>query len=288
MLADLRVRAIPGLEIVDDARYQRTFREDGAHGTVAVVHARRLDSLVATIRCSEVRVLPRVVERIRRVFDLGADIGVIGGLLARDPVLAPLVAARPGLRVPGGWDGFEVGARAILGQQVSLTAARHLLSRLTERCGAHMPDGHSLFRVFPTPEQVVRADLSRLGVPGARVAALGALARAAIVDPLLFQPLGAVEDTVARLRFIPGVGAWTAEVIALRAAREPDAFPVGDAGLRRAFGALFPAATDPRGVALARRAEGWRPWRAYAAQHLWAADRTPLVWPKENRHVTKA
>lgn len=296
----LRGRALTDVESVGADSYARTFQENGVTGTVHITQAPRRNSLAVRVRCTDVRVLPRIVNRVRRVFDLGADVDAIGAHLARDPLLAPLVAARPGLRVPGGWDGFEVGMRAVLGQQVSVTAARALVSRLVQRCGdivATAPDQDpGLSRVFPTPEQVVHADLSRFGVPNARTAALVAVAQAASADPQLFQPRAAIEDTVARLRTIPGVGDWTAHYVALRGAREPDAFPEGDAGLQRTFTRLASTAGegdgarkgDRRSRALVRQAEHWRPWRAYAAQHLWAADSGALSNKKETSLATNS
>ena len=163
--------------------------------------------------------------------------------------------------------------RAILGQQVTVAAARRLASCLVDVCGEALarPDG-VLARAFPSPERVAAADLGALGMPAARRSALKALAEAALSDGDLFRPLGTVDEAIARLRAIRGVGEWTAQYIALRALRETDAFPAGDVGLLRG------AATRgrrPTRAALLQRAEHWRPWRAYAAQHLWAADAGP-------------
>ena len=208
------------------------------------------------------------------VFDLGADVAAIGAHLAQDPLLAPLIAERPGLRAPGGWDGFELAVRAVLGQQITVEAARRLASRLTQICGTTFAPGQgsrpALRRAFPLPAQVANADLSTLGMPVARKAALLALAEAALRDPSLFHPRGTVEETVARLRAIRGIGEWTAQYIALRAVRETDAFPASDIGLLR--GAAIRVGARPSPAVLQDRAETWRPWRAYAAQHLWAAD----------------
>jgi AraC family transcriptional regulator of adaptative response / DNA-3-methyladenine glycosylase II len=274
MLSHLRARAVDGIERVDRAVYCRTVLQDGRMGTVEIVHLPDMQSLAATIRVPCVRTLPGIVTRIRRVFDVGADVAAIGAHLARDPLLAPLIAARPGLRVPGGWDGFELAVRAVLGQQVSVEAARRLLGQLARLCGtallARQSGDAALTLAFPTPAQVAGADLRALGIPDARRQALVALAQTALADPLLFQPLGTVEETVARLRTIRGVGEWTAHYIALRAAREPDAFPGSDIGLLR--GAARRDGTRPSPAELHGRAERWRPWRAYAAQHLWAAD----------------
>jgi AraC family transcriptional regulator of adaptative response / DNA-3-methyladenine glycosylase II len=269
----LAARAVAGVEQVEGDVYRRTAWEDGQPGTVEVRHDVKRQSLVATVRLPNIRALPAVLLRVRRVFDVGADIEAIAAHLARDPLLAPLVARRPGLRAPGAWDGFELAVRAVLGQQVTVAAARTLAGRLVALCGAPLPEGcavpGALTHAFPTPERVAAADLSQLGLPGSRRATLHALARAAAADPDLFRPLGTTEDAIARLRAIPGVGEWTAQYIALRALRETDAFPASDLGLLRgaARGTRRPT---PEG--LRRRSEPWRPWRAYAAQHLWTAD----------------
>jgi AraC family transcriptional regulator of adaptative response / DNA-3-methyladenine glycosylase II len=274
ILAHLAARAIDGVERVDGRIYRRTVADEGALGTVEIAHAPARRALTVTIRFPDVRALPRIVARVRRLFDLGADVSAIGAHLARDPLLAPLVAARPGLRVPGGWDGFEIAARAVLGQQVSVEAARRLVSRLVRLCGRALPsrrgDDAALTLAFPRAVDVAGADLSSLGVPEARRRALHAVAEAALADGSLFAPRATVEQTVAALRRIPGVGEWTAQYIALRAAHEPDAFPASDVGLLR--GVAGDGGARPTAAALLARAEAWRPWRAYAAQHLWCAD----------------
>jgi AraC family transcriptional regulator of adaptative response / DNA-3-methyladenine glycosylase II len=271
MLGFLAARAIDGVEVVADGVYRRTVLSDGGTGTVEVAHAPREESLVATVRVPNVRALPGIVARIRRLFDLGADLTAIGAHLARDPWLAPLVQSRPGLRAPGAWDGFELAVRAVLGQQISVAAARGLATRLVRQCGRRAPyEGRGLGFAFPTAEAVQRDGLAALGLPAARRRTLLALADAARAEPLLFQPLATLEQTIARLVALPGIGEWTAHYIALRAAREPDAFPASDLGLLR--GAESRSRTRPSARALAERAERWRPFRAYAAEHLWAAD----------------
>lgn len=276
LLAFLRARAITGLERVDDERYQRCFDEDGAVGSVEVSHLPGAQSLLVTVRGGQVALLSRVLSRVQRLFDVASDVSSIGAHLALDPLLAPLVAARPGLRVPGAWSGFELAVRAVLGQQVSLAAARRLGERLLQICGAPVGRaalaalGAGAARTFPSPAQLASADLSALGVPRSRAQALTALAHAALADPALFEPASSIEATVARLRRVRGIGDWTAHYIALRAARDPDAFPAGDRGIQRGMERQTGVAWSAD--ALARRAERWRPWRAYAAQHLWAAD----------------
>lgn len=273
MLGFLAARAVAGVETVADGVYRRTLAEGDRLGSLEVRHAPARDSLAVTIRFPAVEALPAIVARVRRVFDLGADIETIGRHLSRDPFLAGLVAARPGLRAPGGWDGFELALRAVLGQQVTLAAARDLACRLVALCGVPLPPeaaAPGLTHAFPGPAEVAAAELSALPMPGARRAALQALAEAALADPQLFRPFGSIEQAVARLRAIPGVGDWTAHYIALRALRETDAFPASDLGLLR--GAAGEVGRRPSPAELLRRAEPWRPWRAYAAQHLWAAD----------------
>lgn len=280
LLDFFRHRAIPGVEWVDDTRYVRTFAQDGDVGSVEVSHLPALASLLVRVRTARVAALPRVLNRVRRVFDVASDVAAIGAELRVDPLLAPLIEARPGLRVPGGWSGFELGVRAVLGQQVSVVAARQLGERLVRLCGTPVLLGAALTRLFPTPEQVAHADLSSLGVPRARAHALAALAQAALGDPRLFEPSSTIEATVARLCAVRGIGNWTAHYIALRAARDPDAFPSADRGILRGVAHCLqdhdPADRGRRELwdpaTLERHAERWRPWRAYAAQHLWAAD----------------
>jgi AraC family transcriptional regulator of adaptative response / DNA-3-methyladenine glycosylase II len=275
MIGHLQARAIPCVEVVENERYLRTVEIDGFTGSVEVTHLPQWQSLGVTIRFPNVRSLPAIVTRVRRLFDLGADIQIIGEHLSRDPLLAPLVAQHPGLRAPGGWDGFELAVRAILGQQISVVAARRLAGQLVALHGKAVPANYvshpGLSLVFPTAECLVSTESIGLAMPGARQSSLKALAEAAVADPNLFRPFGTIEEGIARLRTIRGVGEWTAHYIALRAIREMDAFPASDIGLLR--GAATMDGARPTSAHLLDRAESWRPWRAYAAQHLWAADK---------------
>lgn len=285
MMAYLQARAVEGVEELTAQGYRRTVAEGGELGIVEVSNDAARSSLAVTVRFPNVRALPAILARVKRVFDVGADIETIGAHLSRDPFLAPLVARRPGLRAPGGWDGFELAVRAILGQQVTLAAARRLAGKLVMLCGEAVPEASSggLARAFPSAERVVAADLGQIGMPEARREALRAFARAAIEDRALFGPFGTVEEAIERLRAIKGVGEWTAQYIALRALRETDAFPAGDVGLLR--GAAVDGGGRPTPSDLLRRAEPWRPWRAYAAQHLWAADMPPTGTVAEPAHA---
>ncbi len=266
LLAFLGARALPGVEEVAGGEYRRTVAVGGALGSVVVRASPGGSHLFATIRLPRVAALPEVVGRLRRLLDLDADAQAIGAQLSRDPLLAPLVAARPGLRVPGAWDPFELAVRAILGQQVSVAAARTLAGRIAAAYGQQAPGGGV---VFPGPERLASARLGGVGLTRARAAAVKALASAAAADASWLDGLGDLEATVARLSELPGVGRWTAHYVAMRAMREPDAFPDSDLGLLRAVarrGLRLSAA------GLLRRAEAWRPWRAYAAMYLWTAD----------------
>jgi AraC family transcriptional regulator of adaptative response / DNA-3-methyladenine glycosylase II len=241
----------------------------GHHGTVVVspgtATAAGPTSLTATIDFPAPKFLPRIVARLRRIFDLGADPGPIDDVLAADPGLAPLVAARPGLRVPGAWDGFELATRVILGQQVSVAAGGRLAGKLVTLFGTPVETAiPGLTGLFPTPERLVAEaeTLSlRLNMPRARAAAIVNLARAAVETPDLLERGEGLDSSVRRLCAVTGIGPWTAQCIALFALREPDAFPPRDVGLQRAL-----TLSDRQ---LLARAEAWRPWRAYAAMHLW-------------------
>ncbi|MDB5447128.1 MAG: transcriptional regulator, AraC family [Phenylobacterium sp.] len=273
VIAFLTARAIPGVEAVAPDRYARTLQVDGARGLV-IVRPAAGEALEAEIRFPKLQALPAVIARVRRVFDLSADPELIGAHLSQDAVLAPLVCARPGLRAPGAWDGFELAVRAILGQQITVVAARNLAARLVEAFGEPIEDPAAqalgLTRLFPTPDRLAGQDIAALGMPRSRGAALEALARTVAADPTIFTPRADLESAIAALSALPGVGEWTAQYIALRELREPDAFPHGDVGLMRAL--TDETGQRPSAQTLLARAEAWRPWRAYAAQHLWAAD----------------
>jgi AraC family transcriptional regulator of adaptative response / DNA-3-methyladenine glycosylase II len=270
----LRARAIPGVEVVASGVYRRSAWVDGHQGIVEVRPLPDRHVVAATIRFPRVVSLPAIVARVRRLFDLGADTTEIAAQLAEDPQLAPLVAVRPGLRVPGAWDGFELAVRAVLGQQITVSGARRLAGELVASCGEPLPAPLAgveadLVSTFPRPERLAGVALERLGMPRARVRALAGLAASVVLDPSLLQPGPDLEISVARLRSLPGIGEWTAQYVAMRALREPDAFPAADLGLLRAAARWNLCSPTP--AALRERADAWRPWRAYAAQHLWTA-----------------
>jgi AraC family transcriptional regulator of adaptative response / DNA-3-methyladenine glycosylase II len=219
-------------------------------------------SLCLDVRFPDPRALLFIVERVRRLFDLGADPAVIAEHLRADPLLRKPLAGHSGIRVPGAWDGFELAVRAILGQQVSVRAATTIAGRLASMFGTPVADARGLSRVFPAPAQLTDAPLERAGVMPARAAAIRTLARQVADRRLGLGPCIDGRATIAALRALPGIGDWTAEYIAMRALGEPDAFPRGDLVLRRLAGGLTARALD-------RRSDAWRPWRAYAAMVLW-------------------
>jgi len=262
MLEFLRQRAIPGLESVADGCYFRALSLDGVHGSISIQLGEK-NALRAGIRVPKLSIVPSIIARLRRVFDLAADPLAIAAHLTKDPLLAPLVAKRPGLRVPGAWDGFELAIRAVLGQQISVTAAVRLAARLVATYGEPMKvPVAALTHLFPRPEVLATADLTKLGMPRSRAATLSAVAAAVAADPEVFGVNCGLEEAVQRLRAIRGVGEWTAQYIAMRALSWPDAFPHTDLGVMKALGE-----TGARRVLAA--GEAWRPWRAYAVMHLW-------------------
>lgn len=273
MLAFLSARAIRGLEVVRDGTYLRTIRVEGGHAVVSVRPGKG-PSLQVRVRVSTLRSLPGVIARVRRVFDLSADPQTIGAHLSEDRTLAALVEQRPGLRVPGSWDGFELAVRAVLGQQVTVRAAVRLAGQLVEAYGEplQVPGANidGLTHVFPSPRRLAQLSPSTLPMPRARATALISLADSVATDPALFSAGHSLDAVIERLRALKGIGDWTAQYIAMRELREPDAFPAADIGLMRAL--ATPDGRRPTAKELLARAERWRPWRAYAAQHLWMAD----------------
>ena len=267
LLAFLRARAIAGLESVTDNCYRRVIHLGGHTGIVRILPDPRRRALRAEIDLSLAPVLMPLVVRLRRLFDLDAEPARIAEVLARDPALAPSLAARPGLRVPGTVDGFETAVRAVLGQQVSVRAATTLATRLVARLGAAIVTADEfLTHRFPTAAELAAvpvAELAAIGLPSTRAATLHIVADAYAHDTIP-GPSADPAEFVAALTRLPGIGDWSAQYLVLRALHHPDAFPAGDLVLRKALGGLSAkAAID--------RAEAWRPWRAHAVMHLWTA-----------------
>jgi len=285
VLSYLAARATPGVEEVVGGVWRRTLRAGAAEGVVSVERVGAEPQLLARFQLSEPAPLAALAARLRRLFDLCADPHEIRAHLRRDPRLRACVDARPGLRVPGAWEGFELAVRVILGQQVSVGAATTLMGRLALRWGEPLrraaPGGAAppLRCHFPSPRSLARADLGSLGLPRQRADCLRGLAAAAASGRLELEAPRGLEELLAGLRRIPGLGDWTAQMIALRLG-EPDAFPAGDLGLRRALGAA-PGGAGER--ALRAAAERWRPWRGYAAMALWLGPPDPGPRPVRRR-----
>jgi AraC family transcriptional regulator of adaptative response / DNA-3-methyladenine glycosylase II len=285
LLAFLAGRAIAGVEHVAEGRYARVIELDGALGSITVSDCPLRCALRVEVSFPRLSALPVILARVRHVFDLGSDPGTIARELSRDTLLAPLLAARPGLRVPGAWDGFEVAVRGILGQQITVRAATQLASRLVATLGRALDESMpepALTHAFPKPQRFALAQLETLGMPRARAAALFGLAQAVEAAPQLFDTSQELDAAVGRFAALPGIGAWTAQYIALRALAQSDAFPVGDIGLLRAL-ARLEGGERLRPKQLLARAEGWRPWRAYAVLHLWTADAEHAAAPARVR-----
>jgi AraC family transcriptional regulator of adaptative response / DNA-3-methyladenine glycosylase II len=283
----LDLRAVPGVEQVTDGAYHRVLRLPGGPGIVSLGPAGPADAagtgdpagtggtagppgtartVACRMRLADPRDRPAAVAACRRLLDLDADPAAVDGALARDPLLAPLVAATPGRRAPGHVDPDELAVRAVLGQQVSLRAARHLAGRLAALCGDTLGEPvHGLTVGFPAPAAVAEADLGQLGMPGTRRATVRALARALADGDISLAPGADPDEAEHRLLEIRGIGPWTASYIRMRALDDPDVLLTTDLGVRHA---LLRLGVDPAGDDLPAR---WSPWGSYAVQHLWAS-----------------
>lgn len=267
LLGFLSARAIVGLETVVESVYSRSIDLHGVHGTFSIQPATS-DALELSLDFPEAAAVPEIVARVRRMFDLDADLSTIHRHLAVDPLMARLIAERPGLRVPGAWDGLELAIRAVLGQQITVVAAIRLAGKLVAQYGVPLSSAlPGVTHVFPQARVLADADLAALGMPKSRGRTLSGVAQALLDDPRLFE--AGREGGVARLLALHGIGDWTAQYIALRQLREMDGFPNGDVGLINALAALEGEPVTAKQLLL--RAEGWRPYRGYAAQVLWTS-----------------
>ena len=258
----LSIRATPGVESVETSRYRRTITVDGKHGVIDVSRLESGFALGLEVRFPDPRALLFIVERVRRVFDLGADPAVIEEHLGADPLLRGPLTRHRGIRIPGAWDAFELAVRAILGQQISVRAATTIAGRIASVFGSPVANGRRPDRLFPTPAQLANAPIEEAGVVTTRAQAIRSLARSVADGTIAFSSGVDERAVVAALKEVPGIGEWTAEYIAMRALGEPDAFPSGDRVLHRVTGCRTTRALD-------RRSEAWRPWRAYAVILLW-------------------
>ena len=262
LLQFLTQRAIPGVEAIEANTYARRIALNGSHGSLRVTPHEGSTALRVEIVFPEPRWLFQIIERVRHMFDLTADPREISAQLSNDPFLSARVEAMPGLRVPGCWDGFELAVRAVLGQQISLAGASTLAGRLVQSFGTKVSDDAPLTHLFPPPERLAEADIARIGLPSSRAETIRNLARSVANGRLTFDSVQDIAEFRSRLMEIPGIGDWTAQYIAMRALGDTDAFPAGDLHIVRSMS--LTSARDS-----ARRAEGWRPWRAYAAMYIW-------------------
>ncbi len=264
LLGFLAARTIDGVEVVADGRYARAVRSvdgDTTHrGWIEVTHAPERGGLRLVISPGLAGALPDVTMRTQRLFDTAVDPGLVAA------TLGPLAAAAPGLRRPGAFDGFELAVRAVLGQQITVKAARTLAGRFARAFGDPLvTDIDGLDALFPTPTRIAALDvpaIASLGIIRSRATAILATAAAIDAGELTLDPSADVPTQIARLRALPGIGDWTAQYIAMRALAWSDAFPHSDYGVKKALGTQ----TDRETLAAA---EAWRPWRGYAVMHLW-------------------
>lgn len=276
LLSFFRARAIPGLEAVGEETYSRGFRLGENVGLMICRFDRKGSGVEVSLRGDGRRSLLEIGERVRRLFDMDADISAIAAFFADDPLLGPLVAQKPGLRVPGCWDRFELAVRAVLGQQVSVAAARTLAGRIVATYGEALPDeliedtpeediGGGVTHLFPRPEILRGHNLIPIGLTTRRAQTLSD-----VVD--LFASDGIADragtDLINDLAAIKGVGPWTLNYFGLRGLGEPDAFPAADLGILKA--SAMGGGPD-KAKPLEALSQNWRPWRAYAAQYLWSA-----------------
>ncbi|TBU74836.1 3-methyladenine DNA glycosylase 2 [Pseudomonas daroniae] len=262
-----KLRAITGQECLSERGYCRSFRLDGVSGWFRVSAPFDRDALELDYSASATACMPQLTRRVRRMFDLDADPAIIAAHFAADERLAPMLARNPGLRLPTAFDAFEQAVRAIVGQQVTVKAAVTITGRLVNRLGESLADAPAgIDRLFPTPAAIAAANLDGIGMPGKRVQTLQHFAAQVASGALRLDISQGASELIARLCALPGIGPWTAQYIALRAFGDADAFPTSDLGLLKApiWGA---GGIDVR--QLQAHAEAWRPWRAYAAAHLW-------------------
>ncbi len=275
LLAHLKHRLTPGLDAIEDDAYLRTVRIGPHAGWLRLGPGVKPHTLAAEVPSSLAPVLGELLARVRQLCDLDAHPLQIDAVLGTDPVMAPYVNRRPGLRVPGAWTPFELASRTVLGQQVSVAGANTIMGRLALRFGESIATPWSGLNVSTATAEAVAAasidDLARLGMPGKRAEALRHLAQAMLDGRLNLLPGGDAAQAMAALKALPGIGEWTAQYLAMRVMRHPDAFPAGDLGLRKALEDNGRMPSERETLAIA---EAWRPWRSYAALHLWLRNST--------------
>jgi len=269
-------RATPGVEQVVDGRYLRTITLNDEVGVIECCADAADESLRLSVHGISTQGLFQLVQRVREIFDLDAPVADIADVLGADRKLGDLLRARPGIRVPGAWDGFELTVRAILGQQVSVKAATTMSGRIANRYGeaVSIPDSIAvssdeleLDRLFPTPRKLARARFNDIGLVRSRAETIRRVAQAVCNGSLVFDNAQDPDEFRRSLMTIKGIGDWTAQYVAMRALKYPDAFPASDLGLLKAIGVSGNTGAKELHV----HAEAWRPWRSYAAMLLWSS-----------------
>lgn len=276
MIDFLAARATPGVEHTGDNTYRRTIEMGGYFGAIAVAPMDGGDALTVDVSIANPALVPPIVERVARMFDVDSDPRAVAEGLSRDPLTRRACARDAGIRLPGAWDPFELAVRAILGQQISVRAATTIAGRIAARWGERVETGDAVDRLFPWPSALADAPLEEAGIIKARANTIRTLALRVASQQLRFDSLAVLNGLLE----VPGIGPWTAQYIAMRALGQTDAFPSGDLVLRRAAGQLTPRALEAR-------SERWRPWRAYAVMLLWrkagAATKTRNRKPASSR-----
>jgi AraC family transcriptional regulator of adaptative response / DNA-3-methyladenine glycosylase II len=275
LIGFLETRAIPGVEAVRAGVWSRTFDLAESVGVIEISNDADRSQLIARIWLDDVAKIPVLRARLMRLFDVESDPAAIDAVLSVDTKLAGDVASRPGVRLPGAWDGFEIAVRAVLGQQISVSGARTLAARIAERHGTAVTmvaaRERGLERTFPAAKGLVEAPLEGLGIMPLRARTIRDVARVFVETPDLLSAAWPTEEVIARLEAVRGIGPWTSAYITLRGIGDPDRFPPGDLGLRQALD----GADEKRATA------AWRPWRSYAAIRLWTMPQHQ--WPTITR-----
>jgi AraC family transcriptional regulator of adaptative response / DNA-3-methyladenine glycosylase II len=271
--AYLKLRGIPGVEVVDGQSYSRSFEWGTTCGCFTVSPDASGKTLRLKVFCHAPVHLKNITARVRRIFDLDAPVKTIKNQLCKDPVLAKALEQTGGPRVPGAWSGFELTVRAIIGQQVAVKSATTVAGQLVQKFGRKLPtaladESTGLTHLFPDPAALSRAPVTQMGMPQARAKTIRSLARQVQRKALKIDPAEDPVQTIRKLKEIKGIGDWTAQYVAMRALRQPDAFPASDLGLLKAASGKGQRLTPAQ---LKTRAESWRPFRAYAAVLLWSA-----------------
>ena len=277
LLDFLRLRATPGVEWVEEGFYNRTIILDNRAGLLRIGLDIERQSLFCELNMTVTTSLLPLLHRLRRLFDLGADSAGIDEHLSTDERLAPLVARNPGLRLPGAWDAYEIAVRALVGQQISVAAATRVMGRLVETYGQKLKQGDTRFSLFPAPGALAEIDPLSLPMPVSRAKAISTLSALVASGELDFNLPG--EALRQQLLAIKGIGPWTADYICMRALGDPDVFLHGDLVLKKVAAQLFDLSGEQQ---LINYSQKWRPWRAYAALHLWRA--APLLQYPSRQH----